>query len=557
MHANTLHGQSVDKLREPKSFEQFLADVQKEDLKASQNFDLPDPDSRESESSSKELEASEAESLSDATETSPDDYDSVARRERETAAGEPLTLADVVASLYHAYPEIARARQQPTVANGELLSAYGAFDTKFNAYSLAEPTGFYRTYRNGLGVARQTWWGGNVKAGYRIGRGRYQPWYLERQTEDGGEFRVSIVQSLLQGRAIDAQRVAVFQASLAVQAAEPIVQQAILDSSRDAAQIYWEWVAAGGVLEAQRELLAIADKRNEQFQAGVKAGKFPEIDLILNQQLVAERRAKLLETEQKFRATGLKLSLFLRDSSGNPLVPSDDWLPKQFPVIEPPIYNQFEDDLREALSRRPDPQILQIQLRQLQLDRQLACNQTMPRLDLIADASQDMGGRATSSDDKQPFELIIGVQSEVPIQRRKARGKIQSTTAKIGQVAEKLRLVQDKIGAELRTAQNALVLSSQIVEQSELSLMAALETLERYRFAFTKGKIDLIYLNLLETKANETEIKLVEAQRQWFIALSRMQIALGLDPLEQAINISSLPESDMPGPGNLPEPKSP
>jgi len=153
--------------------------------------------------------------------------------------------------------------------------------------------------------------------------------------------------------------------------------------------------------------------------------------------------------------------------------------------------------------------------------------------------------------------LVIGFQSEVPIQRREARGKIQSTSAKMVQINEKIRLAQDKIATELQTAYTKLALSAQVVDQSEVSLRAALETLDRYRFAFSKGKIDLIYLNLVETKANETEIKLVEAQRSWFDALSELQIALGLDPLDQAMTISSLPPSDMPGPGNLPKMESP
>ncbi len=113
--------------------------------------------------------------------------------------------------------------------------------------------------------------------------------------------------------------------------------------------------------------------------------------------------------------------------------------------------------------------------------------------------------------------------------------------------------MQDKIAAELQTAYNALTLSAQIVQQSEISLRAALETLERYRFAFEKGKIDLIYLNLLEVKVNESEIKLVESQRVWFAALADLQITLGLDPLDQAMKVSSLPDSDMPGPGHLPD----
>ena len=69
----------------------------------------------------------------------------------------------------------------------------------------------------------------------------------------------------------------------------------------------------------------------------------------------------------------------------------------------------------------------------MQWDRRLACNDMLPNFDFIAEASQDMGEPATKSDDKGEFELLIGFASEVPIQRRKARGKVQSTSAEYPQ----------------------------------------------------------------------------------------------------------------------------
>ena len=181
-----------------------------------------------------------------------------------------------------------------------------------------------------------------------------------------------------------------------------------------------------------------------------------------------------------------------------------------------------------------------------------ARNDLLPKFDLVAEASQDVGAAATKARDKGWFQLLVGAQTEVPLQRRKARGKIQATTAKISQINEKLRLQEDKIATELQTAYNALTLAAEIVDQAELSMKAAFDSLERYRFAFERGKIDLIYLNLLEAKANETEIKLVESQRDWFSALAALQAALGLDPLDQAMVVAELPESERPGPGNLP-----
>ncbi|MEZ6077834.1 MAG: TolC family protein [Pirellulaceae bacterium] len=393
------------------------------------------------------------------------------------AAEERLTLADVIASLYRSYPEIARARLEADRTQGGITEAFGAYDTKLQGYTLSEPTGYYRNFRNGIGVARQTWWGGYMSAGYRVGRGGFQPWYKERETNEGGEFKLAIGQSLLQGRAIDANRVAVFQANIARRAADPILQQAILQTSRDAAMVYWQWVAAGNVVKAQRELLLLAEMRGEQFEVGVKAGKFAEIDLILNRQLIAERQSKQLESEQKYRATAYKLSLYLRNDLGQPVVPEDDWLPNRFPVIQPPPPGDFQQDLAYAIARRPEPQLLLFELEQLGLDRQLASNNLLPSLDLVAEASHDVGVPASSINDKGQFELVVGFQGEVPIQRRKARGKIQSTNAKLSQVSEKLRLQRDKIGAELQTAYNTLMLAAQIVEQSQISLQAALETL--------------------------------------------------------------------------------
>lgn len=470
-------------------------------------------------------------------------------------AADALKLADVIASLYRAYPVIAQARLERARAGGQLTGAYGAYDTKLQGYTLSEPTGFYRNFRHGIGVARQTWWGGYVSAGYRVGRGDFQPWYKERETNESGEFTLGVAWPLLQGRAIDAQRVAVFQASLAMRAADPLVQSAILSNSRDAALAYWKWVSLGMTLQAQRELLQLAEQRGVQFEEGVAAGKFAEVDLIFNQQLIAERGGKVIETDQAFRAAGFKLSIFLRDESGQPILPEDSWLPEYFPQIQPLPPGDLQQDIADALQRRPELQQLRFDLRQIQWERQLACNHLLPRVDVIAEASQDVGVPASSINDKGQFELIIGLQGEVPVQRRKARGKIQETGAKLAQIEQKLRLVRDKISIELQTAYNGLQLSARRIEQAEVALLASIDTLARYRFAFERGRENLIFINLLESKVNEAEIQLVDAQQSWFAALAAMQFALGLDPLDQAIAVSRLAPSGRPGPAHLPAPR--
>jgi outer membrane protein TolC len=468
-------------------------------------------------------------------------------------SAERLTIADVVASTYRSFPALEQVRLEAQIASGRSTSAFGAFDTRLQAHSLSEPTGFYRNYRHALGVMRRTWWGGYVEAGYRLGRGDFAPWYKERETNRGGEFGVGVGIPLLQGRAIDASRIAVFQAGLSQQAVGPQIQAAVLEHGLAAAQAYWEWIAAGSRLEAQIELLDLAKERQQQFEDGAKAGKFPQIDVVFNKQLLAERASKQTQAEQKFRAAGFKLSLYLRDESGSPLIPDDNWLPKHFPIIDLVTQFDFNTDYQAALSRRPELTLLTIESQQIQWDRRLALNQRMPALDLVSEATQDTGAAVSSANDKGRFELLVGVQSDFPIQRRNAQGKVLQTSAKISQLEQKIILQRDKIGIELRTGQNALLLAGKQVEQIDEALKAAFETLQAYRFAFQKGFKDLLYLNILETKANEVEIYMIDAQRDWFIALAQTQAAAGLDPLEQAMAISALPESKRLGPGDMPK----
>jgi outer membrane protein TolC len=469
---------------------------------------------------------------------------------------ETLTLADVVASTVRAFPQLQQVRLEAGVAAGEALAARGFYDHRLQGYTLNQPLGFYENYRHGLSLARQLWWGGYLSAGYRVGRGDFEPWYKERETNKGGEVRLSYVQPLLQGRAIDPARVALFQAALRQQAVAPDVQFALLTYTNEAAELYWSWVAMGGAVRAQEELLKQSQTRGQQFEELVRAGRSRAIDLIFNDQLIAERQLKTIETRQKFRELAIKLSMFLRDEGGQPLVPAEEWAPKRFPQLVPLPPGNFDADLAAASNRRPELLAINLDIQQVTWDIRLGENQLLPALDLVSEASQDTGPRATPLNDKGQFEVIMGLQGEVPIQRRRARGKIQASQAKLAQLQQKLRFQQDKIGAELRAARNALDQAELEVAQAEAALRAAILTLDRFNFAFQQGQTDLIYINLLESKVTEYELKLIEAQQRWFSALANMQTALGLDPIEQAIGISTLPPSEVPIPENLPDPAS-
>lgn len=453
-----------------------------------------------------------------------------------------LTLSDVIASVYRAYPTIEAVRLQRQVAAGDLQTSWGEFDTKILAETISEPTGFYENYRNGIGVARNTWWGGYLATGYRIGRGDFQPWYKERETLDGGEFKLAYIQPLLQGRDIDPRRVAIFQNRIAQQSVEPQLQVEILQTSFAAASIYWDWLAAGRNLRVQQQLLALARQRVEQIRELIKAQRRAKVDELFNDVLIAQRVTKVIEAEQKLQQATFKLALYLRDEQGLPLVADTTWLPSSFPPLSDTKDLNVQQQIDEALDRRPELVELRLQSEHVQWDRRWAQNQTRGRLDFVSELSQDVGPTTSKNLDKQQFEGEFGLTYEYPWQLRKARGKLRSTAAKLQQIDQKSRLTMDKISLEVQSAIVALQRSQEVIEQLVKVVETQTQVLELQEIQFSTGRIDLIELNLQEQLVTNLKMDLINAQRDWFTALSHLATATGLDPLEQALRLETIPD---------------
>lgn len=453
-----------------------------------------------------------------------------------------LTLSDVIASVYRAYPTIEAVRLQRQVADGDLLTSWGEFDTKILADTMNEPTGFYENYRHGIGLARNTWWGGYLATGYRIGRGDFQPWYKERETLDGGEFKLAYIQPLLQGRDIDPRRVAVFQNRIAQQAVEPQLQVEILQTSFAAATVYWDWLAAGRNLRVQQQLLALARQRVEQIRELIKAQRRAKVDELFNDVLIAQRVTKVIEAEQKLQQATFKLALYLRDEQGLPLVADTAWLPSSFPPLSDTKDLDVQQQIDEALDRRPELVELRLQSEHVQWDRRWAQNQTRGRLDFVSELSQDVGPTTSKNLDKQQFEGEFGLTYEYPWQLRKARGKLRSTAAKLQQIDQKSRLTMDKISLEVQSSIVALQRSQEVIEQLVKVVETQTQVLELQEIQFSTGRIDLIELNLQEQLVTNLKMDLINAQRDWFTALSHLATATGLDPLEQALRLETIPD---------------
>ena len=470
--------------------------------------------------------------LDDAPEPGEDDLSQILIRDGTVPDElDVVHLGDVINSVYRAYPSLQAALYQFQQADAALLAANGAFDTSLKASTENGPVGFYETYRHSIGMSQPLYSGGEVFAGYRTGRGSFQPWYLERQTNDGGEFKAGVALPLLQNTDIDYRRAHLWRAEIARQQVTPDVQAQLIGFVQAGSDSYWKWVATGHKLQIYYRVYQLAARRQQGLERKRELGDIDPPVAADNRRLILSRESQYLEARRVFQEAAIKLSLYMRDSSGHPIVLGLESLP-DFPDVERLPASQVTTDIQLALSSRPELTALSLTRRQLEIEYRQAQNTFLPKLDLVVAGSQDVGQPTSSKRDKSPFELEVGVFGQMPLQRRNARGKMLTIQAKMAQLNQKMQLVQDTIAADVQRAYAAVIAEYDQValNREAVGIAESLASIERRKFEVGEG--DLLSVILREQYAAETAIYEIDALLRYFQAQADYRASLGTDRLQ-------------------------
>lgn len=441
----------------------------------------------------------------------------------------PPTLSTLADSVRLHFPLIQQAVASRTIASGEVLAARGAFDHKLDGYSNSQPLDFYENYRHDIGLKRDTYGGGEVFAGYRIGRGDFEPWYLERETNKGGEFKAGFVVPLSRDRSIDQNRAELWRAQLERGRVEPEIRAMIIGATRDATAAYWQWVAAAANYRIATEVLQLGIDRTAYLERQVEEGEKADIELVDNQRIILSRSAKATDARRKLQQAAVKLSLFLRDEVGRPVVLPLDAATLPFPDARSAEVWGEAADVAFAEANRPELEELQLARRQLAVLLRQATNETLPQIDAGLLVAQDVGEPTSPKRDKSELELEAAITLSVPLERRKALGKARQLQGKIAQLQAKTQFAADKIALEAQVAHAALTAAAQRVDQTTEGLALARRMQQAEARLYELGQSTLFNLNLREQQTAEAAVERVAALYDYHVALADYAAALGLD----------------------------
>lgn len=429
-----------------------------------------------------------------------------------------LSPEQVLKSSQRHFPEILKSLAQQQVAEGKALSTEGAFDLVFSADGYARATGFWDGRVLTGKVEQDLGRGGvSVYSEYRISDGSFPIYEDEYFTNQGGEFKVGVLFSLLRDRTIDKQRFERNDASLAVRTADLQLLLTQIGVQQQALIAYWRWVTTGNQISIYEDLLSTSLARESGLAEQVKSGAQAEISLIENRQNITRRQALVTSAKREFDKATNRLGFYFRTDDGLPSRPDALRLPEAsvtLNVIDVDSGNRSA--FSQARAQRPELQLLENTIERTLQRITLDENSLKPRLDLGFALARDIGALGEGGPSREGTDTIIGLQFSMPLQRRAERGKLLQSRARLESQRQQQRQLSDQIEVEVRNIVLDLNAAQKLAELARLEVGLAKTLRDAERTRFERGASDFFLINLREQAAADAERRhlytLLEAQ---------------------------------------------
>jgi outer membrane protein TolC len=324
------------------------------------------------------------------------------------------------------------------------------------------------------------------------------------------------------------------QAELGQLIANHEFDQTLLEIRRQASHRYWDWVLAGVRLRISERLLQVAEQRNQGILQRVSAGDIPEFEALDNQRAIIERRERRVVAQRLLEQSAIQLSLYWRDSEGQPQLPRVEQLPTEFPIHQAKIELKVDDAITTARLQRPELKRLTLQSEQTETELALQENQRNPALDFQVMGAKDIG---YGKDKLNRNELYLGLNVEIPLQQRVAGGRAQVASANLQRLKWERNGLEDRISAEVKDVLSAIKAARQRITLSYQQQKAAQQLEEGEKTRFELGDTTLLFVNLREIASGDAMLQAADANSSLFKADADYQAILAT-PLSLAAGVN-------------------
>jgi outer membrane protein TolC len=168
-----------------------------------------------------------------------------------------------------------------------------------------------------------------------------------------------------------------------------------------------------------------------------------------------------------------------------------------------------------------------LSLEKASIDKRLAQNNLLPNIDVGVEASQSLGSGVPK--DIEPTEVTAKLEFKLPLQRREAKGRLDTVNAQISRLLQEQSFALDRIGADVQDSMSALVAAFDALGQSRRNVQLAQTLQEAENERFRQGAADLLALQIREQATFDAKVLEVEALADYFRAQANYRAATAAD----------------------------
>jgi outer membrane protein TolC len=264
----------------------------------------------------------------------------------------------------------------------------------------------------------------------------------------------------------------------------------------------------------------------DALRRGVERQFFAPIDIADNERLIAQRRVFVINAERQFQQVALEMSLFLRDTTDQPIVANTERLPTALPEPEA-LAGELRDDASTAIRQRPELRRFQLVIDRARTDLELAENQTLPNLDLVVEAARSLSDGPYT--DREDMELFIGGELKLPIQRRDALGRREQAIARVAQALIDEKFARERIVNDVTDARSAVRAAFEQISNARRNVELARELVAAEQRSFELGRSDLLRIQLREVQLADAQVLELDAYLAYRRARADLRAAIGHD----------------------------
>jgi outer membrane protein TolC len=443
-----------------------------------------------------------------------------------------FTIDDFYKSILEFHPIVKQTHLLNETAKQEIRLARGSFDPKlsstFNVKEFNDKT-YYNKWATSFTIP--TWFPIDPKIGLERNTGSFiDPENTVPESDNNQQFYSGISIPLGKGLFIDDRRAALKQAKLFTEMAQAeqvkLINKILLDAAKD----YWQWYYSFYNYMLLTKSTVIAHEIFDRVKLNTQFGESAPIDTVQAKIILQQRQVEKQEAFLDFVNTGLKISNYLWDGEGKPVLLAFHTTPVLVNAESELLTAQTSEYLiNQAKLNHPELVKLAVKINQLGVERKLASEYLKPRLDLNYNfINQPLRPNGSVNFFSNPTNYKFGLDFSFPILIRKERAKLAQTKIKIESTKYEQTQTEREIINQIYILQNQLVTTSKILIQQysiadnyERILKAEILNLEN-------GESDLFKINVQQEKLILSQTKLLKLKAEYEKLKATMYWAAGV-----------------------------